>query len=297
MVEQNTLPHTLLFYGPQGIGKHLTALRLAEAMLGPSSKFASGNHPDLHQLYPEGKGNLHPVENIRALIKEAAYPPLESPVKFFLIHDAHQMQGPSANALLKTLEEPVPHTYFILLTHQMQALLPTIVSRARPIAFFPIADQEIAAYAQKHWNKTQAEAQRIAFLSHGSFAKAHQLAFGKPDELRTLVRAFVTPQPYPNILSLCEQIETFLTPDEDTPSRVEEFFEEVLAWYRDLHLLKNGIAPEYLYHFDALEHLQQSPCPPPLEHIFHKISTLRDALQRHVKLRTCLEHFLGNNWT
>src|SRR5690348_11693792 len=106
MVEQNTLPHTLLFYGPQGVGKRLCALRLAEAMLGSSSKLASGNHPDLHQLYPEGKANLHPVENIRALITEAAYPPLESPVKFFLIHDAHQMQGPSANALLKTLEEP-----------------------------------------------------------------------------------------------------------------------------------------------------------------------------------------------
>jgi hypothetical protein len=70
-------------------------------------------------------------------------------------------------------------------------------------------------------------------------------------------------------------------------------FEEIIAWQRDRHLLKEGIAPEYLYHLDQLESLKLSLHKPliPLEKILEKVTEARLALQRHIKLRTVLEHF------
>src|SRR5690349_18388426 len=150
MLENQTLPHALLFCGPKGVGKGLLASQLAASLLGNSDKLIHGNHPDLHQLYPEGKGEMHPIENIRSLIKEAAYPPFEASLKVFIIHDAHQMLPASSNALLKTLEEPLAHTYFILITSQIESILPTIISRSRLISFFPIPDKEIEQFAIEH---------------------------------------------------------------------------------------------------------------------------------------------------
>src|SRR5580692_991868 len=93
MVEQKSVPNTLLFYGPDGVGKSLFALALTELLMGPSHtpKLHSSNHPDLHVYVPEGKSATHPVDNIRKLNDEVALPPFEAPVKVFLIHDAHQM--------------------------------------------------------------------------------------------------------------------------------------------------------------------------------------------------------------
>lgn len=302
MLDSNVLPHTLLLHGPRGVGKAKCALSLAEALLGRSPKLMTGNHPDLHQLYPEGKAYCHPIENVRALIKEAALPPFEAPAKVFIIHDAHQMLPAGQNALLKTLEEPTAHTYFILITSQIESLLPTIVSRARPIPFFPLSDKDIEQYAREQLSKDPKEAHRIAFLSHGSLAKASQLALSSQDKIRTLVHALlalVLPQDYARLLELCEEVETALAPTEEeeegknASSQIEELLEEIFTWHRDVHLLKNSIAPEYIYHLDAMEQLQKKAAlpSPSLEEVLKALLLLRASLQRHVKLRVALEQF------
>jgi DNA polymerase III subunit delta' len=301
MLEHKTLPHALLFCGPKGVGKGTHALRLAEALLGSSDKLIHGNHPDLHPLHPEGKGGMHPIENMRNLIKEAAYPPFEAPVKVFILYDAHQMLPASSNALLKTLEEPIAHTYFILITSQRESLLPTIVSRSRIIPFFPIPDKEIEQFAVEHWHKEAKEAKRIAFLSHGSFAKAFKLAHKPKDDIRALMYALVNlslPQEYARLLSLCDECEKIVTPSEEAgeeraSDQIDDLLEEIFAWYRDLYLLKSSIASEYLYHLDAAQQLHKAAykAPPPLEEVLKGILTMRAALQRHVKLRVALEHF------
>ncbi|HEY2809833.1 MAG TPA: DNA polymerase III subunit [Rhabdochlamydiaceae bacterium] len=295
LIECKAVPYALLFCGPDGVGKSLCALHMVQSLMGSSSqaKLLSGNHPDLHRLRPEGKGGVHPIESIRALISEAALPPFEAPAKFFIIHDAHQMLPASGNALLKTLEEPAEHTYFILLTSQPESLLPTIVSRLRKVAFFPIADKEIAQYAQEHWHKEKKEAERIAFLSHGSFDKASHLANSAGDTHHALVQEFVSlslPSDYPRLFSICEAWEKSL---EEETLTTDALLEEILAWYRDLLLVKEKIAPECLFHLDAIQQLQEKAkgTVVSLETILSKIITVRSALQRHVKLRTALEHF------
>jgi DNA polymerase III subunit delta' len=312
MVEQKSVPNTLLFYGPEGVGKSLFAIALAELLMGKESapKIASLNHPDLHIFRPEGKSAIHTMDSVRKLIDEVALPPYEAPVKVFIIHDAHQMLPYSSNALLKTFEEPSFHSYFILLTSALDSMLPTIVSRCRKVPFFPIPQSQIESLVKEKWQKTPEEARRIAFLSHGSLSKAEQLALNSQIPWRSQLLEILSlhlPHEYPQFLKLAAEIEENCTSEsaedgEEEPgatsllAQADALFEEIAAWYRDLQLLKEEIAPEYLYHLDNVERLKSviSRPIPPLEKVIDSISKSRLALQRNIKLRAVLEHFFLN---
>lgn len=297
MAQQHAVPSTLLFYGPDGVGKGKFALAFAELLMGKTNKL---HHPDLHQYFPEGKSAIHTMESMRGLIDEVALPPFEAPVKVFILHDAHQMLPYSSNALLKTLEEPSPHSYFILLTNSLDAMLPTIVSRCRKIPFFPIPQSAIETLVREQWQKSPEEARRVAFLSHGSLAKAESLAEHLQLPWReTLleVLSLQMPDDYPQLSRLAAELDT-KDEEEETSSlpQTEAIFEEIVAWYRDLQLLKEGIAPEYLYHLDSIERLKmavQNPFPP-MEKVLEKTAKARLALQRNVRLKTVLENFFLN---
>ncbi len=306
MIEQKNVPNTLLFHGPDGVGKRQFALALAQVLMGPkaAAKIAVLNHPDLHSYSPEGKSATHPVENMRKLIEEVKLAPFEAPVNFFLIHDAHQMLAVSSNALLKTLEEPPAHAYFILLTNNADLILPTIVSRCRPIAFFPIPQAQIETFLQEKWNQTKEEARRIAFLSHGSLSRAHHLLRSHQSPWRRPLLDILSlhlPRDYPQLRTLLLELEGKCMPEEEgqeeNPSILKEadlIFEEICLWYRDMHLLKEGIVPECIYHLDSIDRLQKaSSLPlPPLEKVLEQVAHMRLGLQRNIALSTVLENFL-----
>ena len=306
MIEASCVPNTLLFYGPEGVGKSLFALQFAalliEGKADSRSRVMSGTHPDIHRYSPEGKSGTHPVENMRHLVSEVILPPYEAPAQVFIIEEAHRMLPYSSNALLKTLEEPPPNTYFILLTNELDAMLPTIVSRSRKIAFFPIAQKALEAFIQQKWNKTEEEARRIAFLSHGSMARAEQLTLHRELAWRAPLLDLLTlhlPFDHPQFLKLALEIENgCLIPAEEEESAsilpADALFEEIIAWYRDLELLRAGVSLEHLYHLERLEALKSfSLIRPsvPLEKVLDCAVHSRLALQRNIKLRTVLEHF------
>ncbi|MEM8727512.1 MAG: hypothetical protein AAGE99_02200 [Chlamydiota bacterium] len=118
-------PHSLLLEGPTSLRKKECAETFARALLKTEKK----DCPDLRILYPEGKGNHHPIDAIKQLIQETTLPPFEADRRVFMIHEADRMLPTSSNALLKTLEEPVSKVTVILLTSDVASLLPTVVSR------------------------------------------------------------------------------------------------------------------------------------------------------------------------
>ncbi len=124
-------PHCLLFSGPKEAKKEEIAETFARALLNTTKK----NPPDLRIIYPEGKGRHHPMHVIKQFIEETHLPPFEASRKVFIIHEADRMLPSSANALLKTLEEPVSEVTIILLTARPEALLPTITSRCFQVSF------------------------------------------------------------------------------------------------------------------------------------------------------------------
>jgi hypothetical protein len=122
---EGKLSNTLLFSGPSAQGKK-TALWLAAQLL---NKESVETHPDFHSIVPEGKSELHSIESIRNAIDISHSAPYSATAKVFLLESAERMQPAAANALLKTLEEPVLDSYWILLSERPREMLPTVLSR------------------------------------------------------------------------------------------------------------------------------------------------------------------------
>ena len=127
---EGKLPNTLLLSGSTIEGKK-AAHWLASELL-RAARFET--HPDFHLLVPEGKSDLHSIESIRDAIDVSHSAPYSALVKVFLIESADRMQPAAANALLKTLEEPVLDSYWILLSERPQEILPTILSRCSKLS-------------------------------------------------------------------------------------------------------------------------------------------------------------------
>ena len=178
-VRSEQLGGSLLFIGPDGVGKRRVAMELAQRELcfrhsacGQCQgclmfKGASlpVELPNLLRIVPEGKAGLIRIGAIRGddlveggVIQWAfrAAPP--GCHRWILVEDAHRLNGASANMLLKTLEEPPPGTHFLLVTHRPEAVLRTIRSRCERIAFKPLGAEETWAVAQgAGWEEARRE--------------------------------------------------------------------------------------------------------------------------------------------
>ena len=163
-----------LFAGPSNVGKATVARRFAAALLcrrggrhdSPCSscrRSASGNHPDLIVVEPEGRASLS-VDQARATVAQAPMSPVEGIRKVFVFDEAGSMSEHAANALLKTIEEPTPSTIFILVVESEDDLPATIGSRCRSIQFGRVReDVLVAALVERGTDAERAgEATRIS---------------------------------------------------------------------------------------------------------------------------------------
>ena len=302
LIDKEATSHSLLFTGPCGVGKSLFAIALAAQIMQKEKdglhhldKISRGIHPDLHFYYPEGKIALHSIQSLKKLCEEAYLPPYEAKHKFLVLHEAHRMLSFSANALLKTFEEPPAHTKIILLTHSPSQLLPTILSRCSTYFFQPIAENEIFHYLQKNFSdQSIEELKKWSKLSQGSLAKA--IEFGKKGEnkLRKILLDALSENAlhsYGSLvqlsLQLSEEIENKKKQIEEenknkrkkesdsfsaaqnealakelegnlaleSMSEMDHLFFIVLSWYRDLSLLQTSASLDLLINSDYKEEL------------------------------------------
>src|SRR5262249_49809293 len=82
------------------------------------------------------------IEQVRELERTAALAPHEGGRKVFVLDEAERMTLPTAQALLKTLEEPPPRTHLVLILANPRALPPTVLSRCQRVRFRPLDDAE-----------------------------------------------------------------------------------------------------------------------------------------------------------
>ena len=149
--------HAYLFTGAASVGKATVARDFARLLLCPEGgaheepcrscrRVASGNHPDLISVEPEGRTSLG-VDQARGVVSQAVLSPVESPRRVFLFEDAGLMTEQAANTLLKTLEEPTAPVIFLLVAESEDDFPPTIASRCRTVHFGRVPDEELTAGA------------------------------------------------------------------------------------------------------------------------------------------------------
>lgn len=202
-----TLPPSLLFAGPSGIGKRLTAVALAQALncpegskfLVPGSGFdgsgfdacgvcpactriARGVHPDVLIVEPGDSGAIK-IDQVRDIVDRAAYRPFEGRRRVVIFDEADALVPAAQHALLKTLEEPPPSSVFILVTARPDVLLATVRSRCPQLRFRPLAADDIASalVARGH---SESEARAVAATADGSLGQALKASAGELVEAR-----------------------------------------------------------------------------------------------------------------
>ncbi|WP_338752486.1 DNA polymerase III subunit delta' [Bacillus sp. FJAT-52991] len=147
-LEKKRVAHAYIFEGDQGTGKKNAALFFAKSLLCEEQgtmaceacsncrRVESGNHPDVHYVEPDGLSIKK--QQITFLQQEFSKTAVEAQRKIYIIQHADRMTASAANSLLKFLEEPNSDTVALLLTEQVQRMLPTIISRCQLLVFKPL---------------------------------------------------------------------------------------------------------------------------------------------------------------
>jgi DNA polymerase-3 subunit delta' len=189
-VARGSVPPSLVFAGPRGVGKMRTAIALAQALncLQPAGggagleidacgdcaacrRIARGVHSDVLTIEPVETGNIL-VEQIRGAVERSAYRPFEGRRRVVIVDEADALMATAQNAFLKTLEEPPPASIFVLVTAAPDALLPTVQSRCPRLRFGPLRAEDVARVLTTGQGWTETQALAAAAAADGSVRRA-----------------------------------------------------------------------------------------------------------------------------
>ncbi|MGK2954523.1 MAG: ATP-binding protein [Solirubrobacterales bacterium] len=315
--------HAYLFQGPSGSGKTKIARAFAAEILGAGSSdpeetrrralLDPSPHPDLIWLKPVGMS--HAVADVREeVIHRAPLSPFEGGHRVFVIEAADHLNEESQNAMLKTLEEPPVHAHLILLSSEVEAVLPTVASRCQTIELDALSqdviEEELAGIASPEL------AGAAARLSRGDLGKARLLARDRGRLIRSNVETMMAGviedrlenSPWLAVLSLAKEtgdqagervaaelggevkegIKHTRTEIEEATRRAQRrartgvldlSLSLAASWARDLAVVKAG-APELAFNLDRLELLEEQAASIRLEAARSAVTLIADTRRR-----------------
>lgn len=180
-MQKNKVPNSMLFCGPEGVGKKSMALMVAKAMnckrkkddacesCSSCSAINAKNFPDVIEILPEK--NVVKIEQMRILRKLAYLKPMLGKKRIFIVPEAEKMSEEAANSLLKILEEPPLFSYILLVTHNPFLIIPTIKSRCQVLNFSPVSREDIGKnLVEKGFDEEKARI--LSLFVHGNLKQA-----------------------------------------------------------------------------------------------------------------------------
>ena len=158
-IDRNRVPHAIIFSGVRGVGKTTLARLVAKALNcqeGPTkipcnkcehcAEITAGNAIDIHEI--DGASNRG-IQEIRELKENIRFFPAKSRYKIIIIDEVHMLTTEAFNALLKTLEEPPEHVFFMFATTELHKIPITILSRCQRYELQKVSSRELFAFFSK----------------------------------------------------------------------------------------------------------------------------------------------------
>ncbi len=158
-IDRHRIPHALIFSGVRGVGKTTLARLVAKALNcqeGPTkipcnkcehcTEITAGNAIDIHEI--DGASNRG-IQEIRELKENIRFFPTKSRYKIVIIDEVHMLTTEAFNALLKTLEEPPEHVFFMFATTELHKIPITILSRCQRYELQKVSSRELFAFFSK----------------------------------------------------------------------------------------------------------------------------------------------------
>jgi DNA polymerase-3 subunit delta' len=258
-IREQSLPPSLIFAGPDGVGKRLVALAAAQALnclantrsdgdqaacgvCSACTRIARGVHPDVMLIEPGDNGSIK-IDQVREIVERVAYRPFEGRRRVVIINEADTLVPQAQNALLKTLEEPPSGSVFMLLTSKPDSLLATVRSRCPRLRFRPLDTDDVAAALVKH-GKSEPEARAAAATSGGSVGAALEaagadLVDARDAAVRVLAHAAASDDPRRKIAAAEELVPTGST-GMKARDHVAMHLRAMSSIVRDVELLSAG---------------------------------------------------------
>ncbi len=272
--------HAYLFYGPDGVGKELTAFAFTQALncVGEEApcgecehcrKIQRGGHPDVRLVASEEElvaRKLTQVEGRKVASRQIRREQLDELADLFrhrpyagrwkvvLVVDADLMNENSQNRFLKTLEEPSPDSVIILLTSRPEALLPTVRSRCQALAFNSVPREDIVGYLNKEHGIEADAAEVFAAMAQGSLGRALALVEGEVLAVRNQVAEALSGMLDADLEDILGMAQTF---GKSRPMALHAL-EIMEFWCRDLLLLGAGVNAARLVNLDCQTQLSQT---------------------------------------
>jgi DNA polymerase-3 subunit delta' len=321
-VAGGSLPPSLIFSGPDGVGKRLVAEAVAQALNCPSPviqgpmleskpvlelkpvpelkydacgtcaacrRIARGVHPDVLMIAPGENGSIR-IDQVRDAIDSTIYRPFEGKRRVTVIDDADALVPAAQNALLKTLEEPPPSSVFIVVTSRPDSLLPTLRSRCAQIRFARLSAAEVAAVLERDHKYSRRDALAAAAAADGSVGRALDVHAGEFADARSdagdLLRKA---QGKSDARARVERAKDLVRGDGGPASSEREYLgarlQALSSLTRDLGVLATGADVRLLANVDRrpeLEGLAKSFDGERALQVFDAIDRAQDALDRNV---------------
>lgn len=246
-IEMNKISHAYIISGAADSGKKMLARAFAKTLQCEKQEPApcnecqsciqaeSMNHPDIIMVSHE-KPNLISVDEIREQVVDSiCIKPYKSKYKIYIIPDAQLLNAQAQNALLKTIEEPPEYGIIIMLTTNLDKLLPTVRSRCIELATKPIRERDMLLYLQKEMQLSEEKAYFCLDFAQGNLGKAIKLAGN--DEYASIVESVVyvlkrIPElDVDDLMTAVSQIEKFKL-------SINDYLDLMMMWYRDALMLK-----------------------------------------------------------
>lgn len=196
---------------------------------------SSHNQPDIVYISHE-KPNSIGVEDIRGQINnDIGIKPYSSPRKIYIMNEGEKMTPQAQNALLKTLEEPPEYAVIMILTDNVEALLPTIISRCVVLHMKPVSDKLVKQYLMEELGVPDYKANICVAFARGNIGKAKLLASSEEfekvkDEAITLVK-YINDMEIHEIVKAIKKIMEYKLD-------VNDYLDILTVWYRDVLLFK-----------------------------------------------------------
>lgn len=237
----------------------------------------SDNQPDIIRVTHEKPGSIG-VDDIRAQINgDIAIKPYSSPRKIYIVNEAEKMTVQAQNALLKTLEEPPAYAVILLLTTNVNAFLPTILSRCVVLNMKPVADEKVKKYLMEELQVPDYKADVCVAFARGNVGKAKQLAssedFEKVKEEALALLKYVQDMDVTEMIAAIKKISEYKLD-------VNDYLDILTIWYRDVLLFKATGDANHLVFREELSNIRRVAGRTSYEGIEKVIRSLEKAKSR-----------------
>ncbi|MGN0156755.1 MAG: ATP-binding protein [Lachnospiraceae bacterium] len=252
----------------------------------------SKNQPDIIRVTHE-KPNSISVDDIRTQVNnDIVIKPYAGPKKIYIVNDAEKMTVAAQNALLKTLEEPPEYGVILLLTSNLEAMLPTIVSRCIVLNMKPVSDEKVKKFLMQELQIPDYKAQVCAAFARGNIGKAKMLASSEDfdmikDEAVTLLK-YIDDMEINEIAQAIKRMNEYKL-------EINDYLDILAIWYRDALLFKATKDVNHLIFKEEIQYIKKAASKSTyegIENILKALDTAKRRLSANVNFDLTMELLL-----